>query len=84
MVQNSGKRQGRANDRLYMLAQAQTNGGAAAFHRNIPGNNGFYTSSATGSPAYNMVIGNGTLDIRQFMQVMNLPAAGAPGSASNP
>lgn len=84
MVQNSGQRQGRANDRIYMLAQAQTNGGAAVFHRNIPGNNGFYTSSATGSPAYNMVIGNGTLDIRQFMQVPNLAAAGAPGSASNP
>ena len=84
MVQNSGQRQGRANDRMYMLAQAQTNGGAAAFHRNIPGNNGVYASSATGSPAYNMVIGNGTLDIRQFMQVPNLAAAGAPGSASNP
>jgi subtilase family serine protease len=84
MVQSSGHRQGRANDRMYMLAQAQTNGGAAAFHRNIPGNNGVYTSSATGSPAYNMVIGNGTLDIRQFMQVTNLAAAGAPGSPSNP
>ncbi|MEI9983396.1 MAG: S8 family serine peptidase [Aliidongia sp.] len=83
IVQHSG-RQGRANDMIYKLAQAQTNGGAAAFHRAIPGTNGVYTSSGTGSPAYNMVIGNGTLDIRKFMGVTNLPAAGTPGSPSNP
>jgi hypothetical protein len=39
---------------------------------------------ADGNPAYNLVIGNGSLDIQQFMQATKLPAAGAPGTASNP
>jgi subtilase family serine protease len=84
MVQNSGQRQGLINPYIYTRAQAQNKGGAASFHRAIPGNNGVFASSANGSPTYNLVIGNGSLDIRQFMQATNLPAAGAPGSASNP
>ena len=82
--QHTGSRQGRYNDTIYALAKAQAAGGAAVFHQDIAGNNAVYTSSATGSPAYNMVIGNGTLDIRKFMGVTNLPAAGTPGSPSNP
>ena len=82
--QHTGSRQGRYNDTIYALAKAQAAGGAAVFHQDIPGNNAVYTSSATGSPAYNMVIGNGTLDIRKFMGVTNLPAAGTPGTPSNP
>ena len=82
--QHTGSRQGRYNDTIYALAKAQAAGGAAVFHQNIPGNNAVYTSSVTGNPAYNMVIGNGTLDIRKFMGVTNLPAAGTPGSPSNP
>jgi subtilase family serine protease len=84
IVEHTGSRQGLANGAIYSLAQAQTQGGAPAFHRDIPGNNGAFTSGANGNPPYNLVVGNGSLDIRQFMQATNLPAAGTPGSASNP
>jgi hypothetical protein len=30
------------------------------------------------------VLGNSTLDVKKFLQLQDAPAAGAPGSPSNP
>jgi subtilase family serine protease len=72
-------RLGDANPMIYTLAKAQINGGAPVFFRGIPGNNGKYV---THDP-YNEVLGNGTVDARQFLGAMNLPAAGDPGTPGN-
>jgi subtilase family serine protease len=91
--QLTGTRHGNVNPLIYSVALAQGKKPAAAFRRTIPGFNGVFSS---GQPVpvpgvvvptiatYNMVIGNGTLDIRQFLGVPNLPAAGVPGTLSNP
>lgn len=74
-------RLGWENVDIYTRARNQIRGIGAPFrHKNIPGNNGHY---ATTTP-YDLVLGNGTVDARQFLGATNLPAAGIPGTASNP
>ncbi len=80
-VKLTGDRLGWENVDIYTRAQAQNAGGSAKpfHHKGIPGNNGHY---ATAVP-YDLVIGNGTVDGRQLLGT-TLPAAGIPGTASNP
>ena len=88
-VEKSGGRLGNVNPMIYGLSAVQTLlGGANApapfqyFHRNVSGNNNGYTVSP--GQAYSEVLGNGTLDIRNFLSLQGVHAAGAPGTASNP
>ena len=88
-VEKSGSRLGNVNPLIYALSAFQTLlGGANApapfqyFHRDISGNNNGFTVSP--GQAYSEVLGNGTLDVRNFLGLQGVPAAGAPGTASNP
>ena len=88
-VQINHGRLGNVNPFIYSLSAIQTlAGGAHApktlqyFHRDISGdNNGFKVKPGQ---AYSEVLGNSTLNIRNFLQVPFVAAAGAPGTASNP
>jgi subtilase family serine protease len=91
--QLTGRRNGNLNPYIYDMALAQGKKPTAAFRRTIPGFNGVFSSGAPvpvpgvvvpSIATYNMVVGNGSVDIRQFLGVPNLPAAGVPGTASNP
>jgi subtilase family serine protease len=90
--QLTGTRAGNMGPMIYSLASAQKLG-AGVYRRNIIGFNGVYSSdqpvvipgvTVPQIPLYNMVIGNGTVDIRKFIGADNLPAAGVPGTPSNP
>jgi len=88
-VEKSGGRLGNINPTIYTLSALQTLlGGANApaafqfFHRNISGNNNGYTVKP--GQAYSEVLGNGTLDVRNFLGLQGVAPAGAPGTASNP
>ena len=77
-----GTRLGNVNAAMYLLAKNQSlSAGVKPFRHSIAGYNGVYSS---GSTAYNMVLGNGTVDIRQLIGGAALAAAGNPGTASNP
>jgi len=77
-----GVRLGNINPALYLLAKNQgLSANLKPFRPAIPGNNGLYTS---GSTPYSMVLGNGSVDIRQLIGGSALAAAGNPGTASNP
>jgi subtilase family serine protease len=80
-VKLTGGRLGWENVDIYTRAKAQNAGGTAKpfHHKNIIGNNGYYKVAAP----YDLVIGNGTVDARQLLGT-TLPAAGIPGTASNP
>ena len=65
---------------IYGLAYNQNHGNSTFYrHSNIHGNNGYPTTVP-----YDLVIGNGTVDGRQFLGVTVLPPAGNPGTLSNP
>ncbi len=89
LVERLGTRVGNINPLIYGLSALQTwLGGRRApkefqyFHRNISGNNnGFIVEPGQ---AYSEVLGNGTLDIKNFLLLQESPAAGEPGSRSNP
>jgi subtilase family serine protease len=68
------------NMNTYIYTEARINGAKAFHHANIAGSNGHYVVKAP----YDAVIGNGTVDARQFMGLTSLPASGFLGSASNP
>jgi subtilase family serine protease len=82
-------RLGNVNPSIYALSAVQTIfGGTRApktlqyFHRNISGdNNGFKVKPGQ---AYSEVLGNGTLEVKNFLQRQGVAAAGAPGTPSNP
>jgi hypothetical protein len=80
-VKLTGGRLGWENVDIYTRAQKQNAGGTAKpfHHKGIVGNNGHYAVAAP----YDLVIGNGTVDARQLLGT-TLPAAGIPGTASNP
>ena len=82
-------RQGNVNPVIYTLAARQTaQGGVNApaasqfFHRNITGNNNGFTVSP--GQDYSEVLGTGTLNVVNFLQVQGVKPAGAPDTASNP
>ena len=88
-VEKSGGRLGNINPMIYGLSALQTLlGGANApapfqfFHRNVSGNNNGFTVKP--GQAYSEVLGNGTLDVRNFLGLQGVAPAGAPGTASNP
>jgi hypothetical protein len=76
-------RLGNENPDIYARAKAQIAAGTDGtpyHHSKIHGSNGAYVVA---SP-YDLVIGNGSVDARQFLSATNLPAAGNPGSPGNP
>jgi subtilase family serine protease len=82
-------RLGNANPLIYTLSALQSlAGGAHApaslqyFHRDISGNNNGFSVSP--GQAYSEVLGNSTLDVKNFLQLQLAPPAGAPGTPSNP
>jgi subtilase family serine protease len=80
-IKLTGGRLGWENVDIYTRAKTQNGGGSAKpfHHKGIPGNNGHYKTAVP----YDLVIGNGTVDGRQLLGT-TLPAAGIPGTASNP
>jgi subtilase family serine protease len=92
--QFTGVRHGNLGPMIYSLASAQgATSNLSTYRRTIPGFNGLYYSGQPVAipgiglpqiPDYNMVIGTGTVDIRQFIGAAKLPAAGVPGTLSNP
>jgi subtilase family serine protease len=88
-VEHAGARLGNVNPLLYTLSATQTLfGGQRApaalqyFHRTISGNNNLFTVSPGDS--YSPVLGNGTLDVRNLLQLQTTPAAGTPNTVTNP
>jgi subtilase family serine protease len=82
-------RLGNVNPLIYALSAIQSlAGGRAAppalqyFHRDISGNNNGYIVSP--GQAYSQVLGNSTLDVKNFLQLPFVQPAGAPGTPSNP
>jgi subtilase family serine protease len=88
-VELSGGRLGNVNPLIYALSAVQTIfGGAHAppalqyFHRDISGdNNGFKVKPGQ---AYSEVLGNSTLDVKNFLQLQGAAPAGTPSTPSNP
>ena len=82
-------RLGNVNPLIYSLSAVQTiAGGTRApkalqfFHRNISGDNNGYKVKP--GQAYSEVLGNGTLDVKNFLLLQGAAPAGAPGTPSNP
>ena len=75
-------RLGPMNRFIYARAAAQVAAGreTSFHHAAIAGSNGVYRTKAP----YDLVVGNGTPDVRKLLEITDLPAAGIPGSASNP
>ena len=80
-----GHRLGWMNTALYQAAQYQANHPSVVIYRHkaITGNNSIYQIKAP----YDLVIGNGTIDARLFIEGLldvSLTASGIPGTATNP
>jgi subtilase family serine protease len=82
-------RLGNVNPLIYALSAVQTlTGGTRApkalqfFHRDISGDNNGFTVRP--GQAYSEVLGNGTLDVKNFLQLQGAAPAGAPSTPSNP
>lgn len=74
---------GNANYLIYQRAQDQFAGTSPVqyFHEGIPGFNGYYQTKRKG---YDLVLGNGTVDGKNFIGAAALPSAGTPQTPSNP
>ncbi|HWM69126.1 MAG TPA: S53 family serine peptidase [Steroidobacteraceae bacterium] len=88
-VELNGGRLGNVNPLIYSLSAVQTlAGGTRApkalqyFHRNISGNNNGY--SVKPGQAFSEVLGNSTLEVKNFLQLQLAAPAGAPNTPSNP
>jgi subtilase family serine protease len=87
-VELAGTRLGNINPQLYALSALQTSASAKTaklsqfFHRNISGNNNGYT--VVPGQAYSTVLGNGTLFVKNYLQLQSAPAAGTPNTPTNP
>ncbi len=88
-VEANGGRIGNVNPLIYLLSAVQTlAGGTRApkelqyFHRNITGSNNFFTVKP--GQAYSEVLGNSTLDVKNFLGLQLAAPAGAPDTRSNP
>ena len=86
MIQAYG-RQGNLNTYIYTQAAAQNadlnNPAVAFYHRDIPGFDGAYDTNFLTQP-YNYMTGNGTPNLRLWLGVPQLKAAGNPQKPSNP
>ena len=88
-IQLNGGRMGNVNPLIYSLSLAQTlAGGAKApkalqfFHRDISGNNNLFTVRP--GQAYSEVLGNSTLNVKNFLGLQSAAPAGTPNTLSNP
>ena len=88
-VELNGGRLGNVNPLIYTLSAVQTlAGGAHApmplafFHREISGDNNFYKVKP--GQAYSEVLGNSTLDVKNFLGLFLAAPAGTPDTSSNP
>jgi subtilase family serine protease len=88
-VELNGGRLGNVNPLIYGLSAVQTLfGGVNApkqlqfFHRGIEGNNNAFTVEP--GQAYSEVLGNSTLDVKNFLGLQAAAPAGAPDTPSNP
>ncbi|HEX3397611.1 MAG TPA: S53 family serine peptidase, partial [Steroidobacteraceae bacterium] len=88
-VELNGGRLGNVNPMIYALSAVQTIfGGVNApkalqyFHRDISGNNRGFT--VVPGQAYSEVLGNSTLDVKNFLQLQGVAPAGTPSTPSNP
>ncbi len=88
-VELNGGRLGNVNPLIYALSAVQTlAGGTRAptafqyFHRNISGNNNGYAVKP--GQAFSEVLGNSTLDVKNFLQLQFAAPAGAPNTPGNP
>lgn len=88
-VELNGGRLGNVNPLIYTLSAVQSfAGGVHApkefqfFHREISGDNNFYTVHP--GQAYSEVLGNSTLDVKNFLGLQAAAPAGAPNTPSNP
>jgi subtilase family serine protease len=88
-VELNGGRLGNVNPLIYSLSAVQSIfGGVNApkslqyFHRNISGNNNGFTVKP--GQAYSEVLGNSTLDVKNFLQLQGAAPAGTPDTPSNP
>jgi len=87
-VELAGTRLGNINPQLYALSALQTAASAKTaslaqfFHRNISGNNNGYT--VVPGQAYSTVLGNGTLFVKNYLQLQSAAAAGTPSTPTNP
>lgn len=81
-------RQGNINTLFYKLSALQSSAAGKTanlqqfFHRNISGNNNGYTVSP--GQVYSPVLGNGTLFVKNFLQLQTAAAAGTPSTPTNP
>src|SRR6202522_3864335 len=82
-------RLGNVNPLIYSLSALQTiTGGERApqefqfYHRDISGNNNGFT--VVPGQAYSEVLGNSTLDVKNFLRLQAAAAAGTPNTPSNP
>jgi subtilase family serine protease len=82
-------RLGNVNPLIYALSATQTVvGGTKApkelqfFHRGISGDNNFFKVKP--GQAYSEVLGNSTLDVKNFLGLQRAAPAGAPNTPSNP
>lgn len=81
-------RLGNVNPLIYNMSFMQTvtgplaPAGALVFHRDIKGNNnGFKVKPGD---AYSTVLGNGTINVKNFLGLQGAAPAGIPGTATNP
>jgi subtilase family serine protease len=88
-VELNGGRLGNVNPMIYILSALQTlTGGTNApkplkfFHREISGDNNHYKVKP--GQAYSEVLGNSTLDVKNFLGLYFAAPAGAPDTPSNP
>jgi subtilase family serine protease len=88
-VELNGGRLGNVNPLIYKLSAQQTAAGGAKaprsqqfFHREISGDNRYYLVHP--GQAYSEVLGNSTLDVKNFLGLQSATAAGAPDTHSNP
>jgi subtilase family serine protease len=81
IVEKNG-RMGNLNPYLYHLAKAQANGGATAFHTNIPGFNGLVQTDLNST--YSLSVGVGTPVVTTVIGKPTATPAGTPQTISNP
>jgi subtilase family serine protease len=88
-IEVNGGRLGNVNPLIYLLSAIQTVVGNTNapkefrfFHREISGDNNLYKVKP--GQAYSTVLGNSTLDVKNFLGLSFAKAAGAPDTHSNP
>lgn len=88
-VELNGGRLGNVNPLIYSLSALQTRAGGVHapkslqfFHREISGDNNFFKVKP--GQAFSEVLGNSTLDVKNFLGLQRAAPAGAPNTPSNP